>query len=139
MASLLDGLHDSRFQSDTPKSLPWRRDVLVGIRPRAARVPRPPALERKGSAYPTPILILVFDEGQGLSTQAQQYKRICCVMPSSALYGRALELQARYHYSFYDSLILAAALESGCTRVLSEDLQDCQRIEGLTIENPFKD
>ncbi|MBK7541436.1 MAG: PIN domain-containing protein [Candidatus Competibacteraceae bacterium] len=61
------------------------------------------------------------------------------VMPSTALYGRALELQARYQYSFYDSLILAAALESGCTRVLSEDLQDGQRIEGLTIENPFKD
>lgn len=61
------------------------------------------------------------------------------VQPSAALYTRALELQARYQYSFYDSLILAAALESGCTRLLSEDFQDGQRIEGLTIENPFKD
>lgn len=61
------------------------------------------------------------------------------VQPSPALYARALELQARYRYSFYDSLILAAALESGCARVLSEDLQDGQRIEGLTVENPFKD
>lgn len=61
------------------------------------------------------------------------------IMPSPALYGRALELQERYRYSFYDGLILAAALESGCTRVLSEDLQNGQRIEGLTIENPFKD
>jgi predicted nucleic acid-binding protein len=61
------------------------------------------------------------------------------VMPSPALYTRTLELQERYQYSFYDSLILAAALESGCTRLLTEDLQDGHRIEGLTIENPFKD
>jgi len=39
--------------------------------------------------------------------------------------------------SFYDSLIVAAALSAGCTRILSEDLQNGQRIEGLTIENPF--
>ncbi len=61
------------------------------------------------------------------------------VQPSAALYVRTLELQERYQYSFYDSLILAAALESGCTRLLSEEFQDGQRIEGLTIENPFKD
>jgi predicted nucleic acid-binding protein len=43
-----------------------------------------------------------------------------------------------YRYRFYDSLIIAAALASGCIRLLSEDLQDGQRIEGLTIENPFR-
>ncbi|MDZ7728612.1 MAG: PIN domain-containing protein [Dehalococcoidia bacterium] len=59
------------------------------------------------------------------------------VMPSVALYRRALELQDRYRYSFYDSLIIAAALEAGCTRLLSEDLHDGQDIEGLRIENPF--
>lgn len=61
------------------------------------------------------------------------------VMPSPAVYARALELQERYQYSFYDSLILAAALEAGCRRLLTEDLQNGQQIEGLTIENPFKD
>jgi predicted nucleic acid-binding protein len=60
------------------------------------------------------------------------------VMPSAALYTRALELQARWHYSFYDSLIVAAALQAQCDRLLTEDLQDGQRIEGLLIENPFK-
>lgn len=57
--------------------------------------------------------------------------------PSLALYRRALDLQARYRYSFYDSLIVAAALDAGCSRLYSEDLHDGQRIEGLTIENPF--
>ena len=53
------------------------------------------------------------------------------------LYQRALDIQARYRYSFYDSLIIAAALVGGCTRIYSEDLQHGQRIDGLTIHNPF--
>jgi predicted nucleic acid-binding protein len=60
------------------------------------------------------------------------------VMPSAALYIRALNLQSRFSFSFYDSLIVAAALECSCTRLLTEDLQDGQQIDGLTIENPFK-
>jgi predicted nucleic acid-binding protein len=37
----------------------------------------------------------------------------------------------------YDSLIVAAALAAGCTRLLSEDLQHGQRIDTLVIHNPF--
>lgn len=59
------------------------------------------------------------------------------VMPSAALYRRSLDIQGRYGYSFYDAIIIAAALEAGCTRLLSEDMQDGHRIEGLTIANPF--
>jgi predicted nucleic acid-binding protein len=59
------------------------------------------------------------------------------VMPSQQLYERALEIQARYLFRFYDALIVAAALNAGCSRLLSEDLQHGQRIEGLTIQNPF--
>jgi len=61
------------------------------------------------------------------------------VPASISLYNRALDVQARYRYGFYDSLIVAAALDVGCTRLYTEDLQDGQQIEGLTIENPFKD
>ena len=61
------------------------------------------------------------------------------VMPSFALYGRGLEIQGRYGFSFYDSMIIAAALESGCNRLISEDMQHDQHIEGLRIENPFWD
>ena len=59
------------------------------------------------------------------------------VSPSLALYNRALDVQARYRYSFYDSLIIAAALDAWCDRLYSEDLQGGQRIEGLRVENPF--
>ena len=59
------------------------------------------------------------------------------VSASIPLYQRALDIQARYRYGFYDALLIAATPEAGCTRLYSEDLQHGQRIEGLTIENPF--
>jgi predicted nucleic acid-binding protein len=34
----------------------------------------------------------------------------------------ALEVAARYGFSHYDSLIISAALESGCMTLYSEDL-----------------
>jgi predicted nucleic acid-binding protein len=48
-----------------------------------------------------------------------------------------------YHYSWWDCLLLASAIELGCMHFLSEDLQDGQTIEGascnrrLTIVDPF--
>ena len=50
----------------------------------------------------------------------------------------ALNLAERYQYSYFDSLILASALEAGCQILYSEDLHDGQRIENqLMIINPF--
>jgi predicted nucleic acid-binding protein len=40
--------------------------------------------------------------------------------------------------NIYDALVVAAALEAGCTTLYSEDFQDGQVIEGkLTVRNPF--
>ena len=50
---------------------------------------------------------------------------------------RALDIAEKYGFSFYDSLIVAAALESKCTTLYSEDMQHNQHIENLTIKNPF--
>lgn len=62
---------------------------------------------------------------------------LCKVQYSPALLLSALEVRSRYQYGFYDSLIIAAALEVGCKVLYSEDLQDGQVIEGLAIKNPF--
>ncbi len=59
------------------------------------------------------------------------------VSASIPLYQSALDIQSRYRYGFYDALIIAAGLAAGCTHLYSEDMQHGQRIEGLTIENPF--
>jgi predicted nucleic acid-binding protein len=50
----------------------------------------------------------------------------------------ALDIQNRYAYSYWDSLILASALLNDCTIVFSEDMQHDQLIESkLRITNPF--
>lgn len=60
------------------------------------------------------------------------------VMPSTRLYTAGIDIQARYRFSFYDSMIVAAAMDAGCTRLLTEDLQDGQKIDGMVVENPFR-
>ncbi|MEW6305317.1 MAG: PIN domain-containing protein [Verrucomicrobiota bacterium] len=62
---------------------------------------------------------------------------LCEVFPSIEIYQRALELRERAQLSFYDALMVAAALEANCTHFLSEDLQAGQRIDGLVVQNPF--
>lgn len=57
---------------------------------------------------------------------------------TAATVERALGVAERYGFSFYDSLIVAAALETGCTTLYSEDLHHGQVIDGkLEIQNPF--
>ncbi len=51
---------------------------------------------------------------------------------------RALDLKERYKFSYYDSLIIASAIENGCDILYSEDMQHKQVIDDkLTIINPF--
>ncbi len=51
----------------------------------------------------------------------------------------ALDIMIRYRFSYWDSLILSAALESSCTILYTEDMQHDRSIENkLTICNPFR-
>ena len=59
------------------------------------------------------------------------------VMPSIGLFREGMSIQDRYRFSFYDSMIVAAALSAGCRRLYSEDMQHGQKIGKLEIVNPF--
>lgn len=65
---------------------------------------------------------------------------ICHVVPLTIeIHQRGLQVAERYRFSFYDALIVAAALESSCTMLYTEDLQDGQVIDDtLAIKNPFR-
>ena len=67
--------------------------------------------------------------------------RVLCpsAMPMTVeMHEAALQLAVRHRYHIYDALIVAAALEAGCTTLYSEDLQSGHVIDGrLTIRNPF--
>ena len=73
---------------------------------------------------------------------ALQWIRILCpgVVPIQVeTHELAVTVAEKYAYKIYDSLIVAAALESKCGTLYSEDLQDGQLIDGrMTIRNPFR-
>jgi predicted nucleic acid-binding protein len=54
------------------------------------------------------------------------------------LFDDAWDIEDRYGFSFWDSMIVAAARHAGCEVLLTEDLQDGQVIDGLTVVNPFR-
>jgi predicted nucleic acid-binding protein len=49
----------------------------------------------------------------------------------------AVDLASMYSLSSWDALILKTASTSGCGRLLTEDMQDGQVIDGVRIDNPF--
>ena len=62
---------------------------------------------------------------------------LCQVYPTLLLYEQSLKIQAQWGISFYDSLIVAAALAGGCATLYTEDLQPDLKIENLIIINPY--
>ena len=74
------------------------------------------------------------DAEQYLSTT---FRPLLAVHSSHGLYSRALQLAREHSLSWYDSLIVASAIEGRCGVLYSEDLQHGQRFGGLRIENPF--
>ncbi|MGB7726762.1 MAG: PIN domain-containing protein [Candidatus Acidiferrum sp.] len=65
------------------------------------------------------------------------FRPILAVHSSQALYGEALRIAARLKSSWYDSLIIASAIEGQCEVLYTEDLQHGQQIGNLRISNPF--
>jgi predicted nucleic acid-binding protein len=49
----------------------------------------------------------------------------------------AIDLHRLHGFSFWDSLILRAAKQAGCSVLFSEDLQNAREIDGVQIVNPF--
>ncbi|MCU7892030.1 MAG: PIN domain-containing protein [Candidatus Thiodiazotropha sp. (ex Ustalcina ferruginea)] len=50
---------------------------------------------------------------------------------------RASEIQERHKISFWDAMIVVSAIQSGAIKILTEDLNHGQLIEGVLVENPF--
>jgi predicted nucleic acid-binding protein len=50
---------------------------------------------------------------------------------------KAIDLQEKHGFSFWDSMVVAAAISGGAAVLLTEDLSDGQKIGGVEIRNPF--
>jgi predicted nucleic acid-binding protein len=76
------------------------------------------------------------------AAEAEQYLRtvfnpLVGVHSSQVLYVEALHLHAQCGLSWYDSLIVSAALQARCDLLYTEDLQHGQRFGSLQVTNPF--
>ena len=67
----------------------------------------------------------------------QTFLPLFSVLPSATLYREALRLHATGSFSWYDSLIVSAAVHAKCEILYTEDLQHGQKIGGLQAVNPF--
>jgi predicted nucleic acid-binding protein len=63
---------------------------------------------------------------------------MCAVLPDAGLFKGALEIREETGWSFYDALIMSAAIAGRCAVLLTEDLQDRRVVRGIEIRNPFK-
>ena len=54
-----------------------------------------------------------------------------------ALFRSAVDVHERYQLSYWDAAILAAARQMGCHTVFSEDSNEGQNYDGVTVVNPF--
>ena len=75
---------------------------------------------------------------QAASIYRQLIEPLWHVQSSRELIEGALELHERDSLSWWDSLIVSAAIQGGCETLLSEDLQHGRKVRGVRIVNPFR-
>lgn len=121
--------------------------LLYALASEDRRTPRADALLEQGGAISVQVLNefaavarrklrLEWHEIAGLIAIA---RRVCAPIVPLTLdtHGAATRLAERYRLSFCDDLIVASALNAGFTTLWTEDMQDGQVIDRLTIRNPF--
>src|ERR1035437_3814047 len=76
------------------------------------------------------------------TAEADQYlstvfRPLLSLHSSQALYAEALHLHSQSGLSWYDALIVSAAIQARCNLLFTEDLQHGQRFGTLQVRNPF--
>jgi predicted nucleic acid-binding protein len=69
--------------------------------------------------------------------RVERLNRLDVVVIRPELVLGAIDLCRLHPLSFWDALVVRSASAAGCGRLLSEDMQDGQIIDGVRIENPF--
>lgn len=70
--------------------------------------------------------------------RVEELSRLDVVSIDVPLVRVAISLSREHRLSFWDALVVAAAEARGCSRLLSEDLQDGRQFGRVRVENPFR-
>ena len=68
----------------------------------------------------------------------EEYLTWNVVENTGKLLTTAIELQQKAHLSFWDAMVVQAAIDAQCDTLYSEDLNAGQRFGSLVIVNPFE-
>jgi len=71
------------------------------------------------------------------AARVRDFARLPLVRVDEAMILAAIERNRDMSFSFWDALVVEAALRAGAGRLLTEDLQHGQEMDGLRVENPF--
>lgn len=74
---------------------------------------------------------------EAAEAQVRDFARLPLVRVDEAMILAAIERNRDMSFSFWDALVVEAALRAGAGRLLTEDLQHGQEMDGLRVENPF--
>jgi predicted nucleic acid-binding protein len=77
-------------------------------------------------------------EADAAAHMVRKLAQIQCVAIDAQLVQLALRAGQRWQLSHWDSLVVEAARQAGCVKILTEDLADGATYNGLVIENPFR-
>ena len=73
-----------------------------------------------------------------IKENVQYMYKICTIQNlSNEIIMLAFELREKYSFSFWDSIIVASAINSNCNILASEDMQDGLKINNMIIRNIF--
>ena len=86
----------------------------------------------------TAKFIVPMSESAARNYMDEVLQPLCAVPTTVDLYGEALSIRAETQWSFYDCLIVAAAAQSECDVLCTEDLQHDRVVRGVRIIDPFR-
>lgn len=127
--------------------LVYAHDSSAGIKHTVARELVERLWEERSAAISTQVLQELYVRLRRQATRPLARSRAVAVIEDYLAWSvvvndeksilRALELERANRISFWDALIVQAAIASRAAVLLSEDLNDGQRFEGVEVRNPF--
>jgi predicted nucleic acid-binding protein len=68
----------------------------------------------------------------------QAVKATCRIVPLTVeTHAQAVRVARQHHVSFYDAHIVATAIASGASTLMSEDMHEGLIVQGVRVQNPF--
>jgi predicted nucleic acid-binding protein len=77
-------------------------------------------------------------DGEAALEAVEAMSELSVVQVDPAMIESAIRLGLAHSVSFWDALIVRAAITSDCAVLLSEDMQDGRHFDELRVENPFR-